>query len=39
MVTRAVVPFVNEAMHIVMEGGERRVDPAPRLGFEFKDAE
>lgn len=38
VVTRAVVPFVNEAMHIVMEGvaSAEDVDLALRLGFEFK---
>ncbi len=38
VVTRAVVPFVNEAMHIVMEGvaSAEDVDLALRLGCEFK---
>jgi 3-hydroxybutyryl-CoA dehydrogenase len=38
VVTRAIVPFVNEAMHIVMEGVAKAedVDLALRLGYEFK---
>jgi 3-hydroxybutyryl-CoA dehydrogenase len=38
VVTRAIVPFVNEAMHIVMEGvaSAEDVDLALRLGYEFK---
>jgi 3-hydroxybutyryl-CoA dehydrogenase len=38
VVTRAIVPFANEAMHIVMEGvaSADDVDLALRLGYEFK---
>ena len=38
VVTRTMVPFLNEAMHIVMEGVSRAgdVDRALRLGYEFK---
>ncbi|OGF16917.1 MAG: 3-hydroxybutyryl-CoA dehydrogenase [Candidatus Eisenbacteria bacterium RBG_16_71_46] len=38
VVTRAIVPFLNEAMYIVMEGvaSAEDVDLALRLGFEFK---
>jgi 3-hydroxybutyryl-CoA dehydrogenase len=38
VVTRAIVPFVNEAIHIVMEGvaSAEDVDLALRLGYEFK---
>jgi len=38
VVTRAILPFVNEAMHIVMEGvaSAEDVDLALRLGYEFK---
>ena len=38
VVTRAIVPFLNEAMHIVMEGvaSAEDVDLALRLGYEFK---
>jgi len=38
VVTRAIVPFVNEAMYIVMEGvsSAEDVDTALRLGYEFK---
>ncbi len=38
VVTRAIVPFVNEAIHIVMEGVAKAedVDLALRLGYEFK---
>lgn len=38
VVTRAMVPFLNEAMHIVMEGvaSADDVDRAIRLGYEFK---
>ena len=36
--TRAIIPFLNEAMHIVMEGvaSAEDVDLALRLGYEFK---
>ncbi len=38
VVTRAILPFVNEAMYIVMEGvaSAEDVDLAIRLGYEFK---
>lgn len=38
VVTRAILPFMNEAMHIVMEGvsSAEDVDLALRLGYEFK---
>jgi 3-hydroxybutyryl-CoA dehydrogenase len=38
VVTRAMIPFLNEAMHIVMEGVARpgEVDRAIRLGYEFQ---
>jgi 3-hydroxybutyryl-CoA dehydrogenase len=38
VVTRAVIPILNEAMHIVMEGvaSAEDVDLALRLGYEFK---
>lgn len=38
VVTRAILPFVNEAMYIVMEGvsSAEDVDLALRLGYEFK---
>lgn len=38
VVTRAILPFLNEAMHIVMEGvsSAEDVDRALRLGYEFK---
>lgn len=38
VVTRAMIPFLNEAMHIVMEGvaSAEDVDKALRLGYEFK---
>ena len=38
VVTRAILPFLNEAMHIVMEGvsSAEDVDLALRLGYEFK---
>ena len=38
VVTRAILPFINEAMHIVMEGvaSAADVDLALRLGYEFK---
>ena len=38
VVTRTMIPFLNEAMHVVMEGVARpgEVDRAIRLGFEFK---
>jgi 3-hydroxybutyryl-CoA dehydrogenase len=38
VVTRAIIPFLNEAMHIVMEGvaTAEDVDLAMRLGYEFK---
>lgn len=38
VVTRAIVPFVNEAMHIVMEGvaSAEDVDLALKLGYDFK---
>lgn len=38
VVTRAILPFINEAMHIVMEGvaSADDVDLALRLGYEFK---
>ena len=38
VVTRTMIPFLNEAMHIVMEGVSRPgdVDRAIRLGYEFK---
>jgi 3-hydroxybutyryl-CoA dehydrogenase len=38
VVTRAILPFLNEAMHIVMEGvaDPEAVDRALRLGYEFK---
>jgi 3-hydroxybutyryl-CoA dehydrogenase len=38
VITRAVLPFVNEAAHIVMEGvaSAEDVDKAIRMGFEFK---
>lgn len=38
VVTRAILPFLNEAMHLVMEGVARAedVDLALRLGYEFK---
>jgi 3-hydroxybutyryl-CoA dehydrogenase len=38
VVTRAMIPFLNEAMHIVMEGvaSPEDVDTALRLGYEFK---
>lgn len=38
VVTRAILPFLNEAMHIVMEGvaTAEDVDLALRLGYEFK---
>jgi 3-hydroxybutyryl-CoA dehydrogenase len=38
VVTRAMIPFLNEAMHLVMEGvaSADDVDKALRLGYEFK---
>jgi 3-hydroxybutyryl-CoA dehydrogenase len=38
VVTRAVLPMLNEAMHIVLEGvaSAEDVDRAIRLGYEFK---
>ena len=38
VVTRAILPFINEAIHIVMEGvaAAEDVDLAIRLGYEFK---
>jgi 3-hydroxybutyryl-CoA dehydrogenase len=38
VVTRAILPFLNEAMYIVMEGvaSPEDVDLALRLGYEFK---
>jgi 3-hydroxybutyryl-CoA dehydrogenase len=38
VVTRAILPFINEAAHIVMEGvsSAEDVDLALRLGYEFK---
>ena len=38
VVTRAILPFLNEAIHIVMEGvaSAEDVDLALRLGYEFK---
>jgi 3-hydroxybutyryl-CoA dehydrogenase len=38
VVTRTMMPFVNEAMHVVMEGVARpgEVDRAIRLGYDFK---
>jgi 3-hydroxybutyryl-CoA dehydrogenase len=38
VVTRAIVPFLNEAMHLVMEGvaSPEDVDLAIQLGYEFK---
>jgi 3-hydroxybutyryl-CoA dehydrogenase len=38
VVTRAILPFLNEAMHIVMEGvaTAENVDLALRLGYDFK---
>lgn len=38
VVTRAILPFLNEAMHIVMEGvaSAEDVDVALRLGYDFK---
>ncbi len=38
VVTRAILPFVNEAMYIVMEGvaSAEDVDLAIRMGYEFK---
>ena len=38
VLTRAILPFVNEAIHIVMEGVARAedVDLAIKLGYEFK---
>lgn len=38
VVTRAILPFLNEAMHIVMEGvaSAEDVDLALRMGYEFK---
>lgn len=38
VVTRAILPFVNEAMHICMEGvaSAEDVDLALRLGYDFK---
>ncbi len=38
VVTRAILPFLNEAMHIVMEGvsSAEDVDLALRLAYEFK---
>ncbi len=38
VVTRAILPFLNEAMHIVMEGvaSAEDVDTALRLGYDFK---
>ena len=38
VVTRAILPFVNEAMYIVMEGVAKAadVDLALRLGYDFK---
>ena len=38
VVTRTMIPFLNEAMHVVMEGVARpgEVDRAIRLGYEFK---
>lgn len=38
VVTRAILPFVNEAMYIVMEGvaNAEDVDLALKLGYEFK---
>ena len=38
VVTRAILPFVNEAMHIVMEGvaSAADVDLAIQMGYEFK---
>jgi len=36
--TRAIIPFLNEAMHLVLEGvaSAEDVDLALRLGYEFK---
>jgi 3-hydroxybutyryl-CoA dehydrogenase len=38
VVTRAMIPFLNEAMHLVLEGvaTAEDVDLALRLGYEFK---
>ncbi len=38
VVTRTMIPFLNEAMHVVMEGVARpgEVDRAIRLGYDFK---
>ncbi len=38
VVTRIMIPFLNEAMHVVMEGVARpgEVDRAIQLGYEFK---
>ena len=38
VVTRAILPFLNEAIHIVMEGvaSAEDVDTALRLGYDFK---
>ncbi len=38
VVTRAMIPFLNEAMHLVLEGvaSADDVDRAIRLGYEFK---
>jgi 3-hydroxybutyryl-CoA dehydrogenase len=38
VVTRAILPFLNEAMHLVMEGvaSVEDVDKAIRLSYEFK---
>jgi 3-hydroxybutyryl-CoA dehydrogenase len=38
VVTRAMIPLLNEAMHIVMEGvsSAEDVDKAVRLGYDFK---
>lgn len=38
VVTRAMIPLLNEAMHIVMEGvsSPEDVDKAIRLGYDFK---
>lgn len=38
VVTRTMIPFLNEAMHVVMEGVARpgEVDRAIRMGYEFK---
>uniref|UniRef100_A0A832I6L6 3-hydroxybutyryl-CoA dehydrogenase n=1 Tax=Eiseniibacteriota bacterium TaxID=2212470 RepID=A0A832I6L6_UNCEI len=38
VVTRAIIPFLNEAVHLVMEGvaSAEDVDKALRLGYEFR---